>query len=168
MGVPLGFRRPMPVMFGFGGSALMDTPLFREWTAHWCPNESRRFVNLPAALLLLLSQLKQPSDNRDHSSCMTTACTAYNVDEDKYETAHHRNCQGCEFRGLPESDLIDMINAGSLPLVSMDISSGKPRLEYAQYKPGLGFTAISHVWSDGLGNPRGPALPECQLAQIAK
>lgn len=167
-GIPLGFRRPMPVMFGFGGSAFMDMPLFREWTTHWCPNERRRFLNLPAAPLLLLSQLKQPSDNRDHSSCTTTACTAYNIDEDNYETAHHQACQGCEFRGLSESALIDMIDAGSLPLVSIDLLSGKPRLEYVEYKPRISFTAISHVWSDGLGNARGPALPECQLAQIAK
>jgi hypothetical protein len=30
------------------------------------------------------------------------------------------------------------------------------------------YVAISHVWADGLGNPKSNALPECQLRRLAK
>jgi len=33
---------------------------------------------------------------------------------------------------------------------------------------GLGFTAISHVWSDGLGNVHENALPKCQLEHLQR
>lgn len=32
---------------------------------------------------------------------------------------------------------------------------------------GVEYVAISHVWSDGLGNPRSNALPRCQLDRIS-
>jgi hypothetical protein len=32
--------------------------------------------------------------------------------------------------------------------------------------PYITYTAISHVWSDGLGNPEKNALPECQLLRL--
>ncbi len=34
------------------------------------------------------------------------------------------------------------------------------------YEPGIKYVALSHVWADGLGNPRRNALPNCQVVRI--
>lgn len=35
-------------------------------------------------------------------------------------------------------------------------------LDIVEYQPGMAYTAISHVWSDGLGNPKYDSILECQ------
>lgn len=40
-------------------------------------------------------------------------------------------------------------------------------LDVQAYEAGLEFFPVSHVWSGGLGNPQGNALPWCQLKTLA-
>ena len=36
------------------------------------------------------------------------------------------------------------------------------------YRAGVPYVAISHVWADGMGNPRANSLPVCHIAKVAR
>jgi hypothetical protein len=41
-----------------------------------------------------------------------------------------------------------------------------PQINLEPWDGSQGFVAISHVWADGLGNPRANALPRCQMVRL--
>jgi hypothetical protein len=66
-----------------------------------------------------------------------------------------------------EGLLLRVLEKGSIPLVLLEIAAGTPtRVDIIERKPDMAYVAISHVWSDGLGNVEANALPACQLMYI--
>jgi hypothetical protein len=64
--------------------------------------------------------------------------------------------------------LIEIIKSGGIPLVSVHIGPyNKAEIRIEKASPSTRYTAISHVWSDGLGNPNSNALPQCQLGWLS-
>jgi hypothetical protein len=56
---------------------------------------------------------------------------------------------------------------GGIPLVSATLSKrGDPLLRIRRKMASDCYIALSHVWSDGLGNPNDNALPVCQIRRI--
>jgi hypothetical protein len=82
----------------------------------------------------------------------------------------HCNCNkidDSEFLGPKVEKLTSIIEAGGVPLVKLTRNRrGIFTVDVVEYKFGRTFTAISHVWSGGLGNPRHNTLPPCQLEFI--
>lgn len=67
-----------------------------------------------------------------------------------------------------QNDVSMMLNSGHIPLISSindDDNSGKIKLVAADLDSP--YVAISHVWSDGLGNLTKNALPKCQLLRLS-
>ena len=72
-------------------------------------------------------------------------------------------CQ-CEFIGLTDGAVEDILEAGGIPLVSLRKSlSGAREFKVAKYEPGTYYTALCHVWSDGLGDEKGNRIASCQF-----
>lgn len=80
------------------------------------------------------------------------------------------NCD-CQSLSVPYDDLLDIARKGEIPIISVveqtrpDLASVyrfqvHPRRKLSKY------VAISHVWSDGLGNPEENALPLCQVKKL--
>lgn len=55
---------------------------------------------------------------------------------------------------------------GKLPLLEINGSGELFTVHIVEKDSGTTYTAISHVWADGLGNPAENSLPQCQLERI--
>ncbi|KAF3390837.1 hypothetical protein DPV78_010905 [Talaromyces pinophilus] len=110
---------------------------------------------------------------RDHSHCKSSfvgrfTCMALNVSESDYEPAHVPGCQrDCDAIEVDQNWLEEVVQGGRLPLISISIDdSGAAYLETQSSDYEASYVAISHVYADGLGNPRKCALPTCQLTRL--
>ncbi|PLB55846.1 hypothetical protein P170DRAFT_461608 [Aspergillus steynii IBT 23096] len=85
-----------------------------------------------------------------------------------YEMAHW---EGCEHRedgknedlvGPDEKQLGEIIQKGKIPLVKYTSATNK--VELVEYDVGTRYAILSHVWSDGYGNPSENKTRPCLLA----
>lgn len=153
--------------------------------AGWCVGE------LPALLsryqpftLLYLSQLDRRRDEKDHSHCSIDECVVNQLDWKTYETSHSPCCQaldGCTMIYAPIKEISEILEAGNIPIVSTatNTKSTSPLLRVEEFVLGREqqcvndttisrYVAISHVWSDGMGNPGANALYACQVRRIQR
>ncbi|KAK0654717.1 hypothetical protein DIS24_g5147 [Lasiodiplodia hormozganensis] len=84
----------------------------------------------------------------------------------QYQTKHTTQPCGCSFIGVDYDQIIQIIQDGGVPLISVQEEAGRIYLKVEPRTLQSRYTAMSHVWCDGLGNPSANALPECQLAYI--
>ena len=125
-------------------------------------------VDTPSYLLQLVRT--KPGWNKiTHESCKKTECVANNIDESSYMTRHVQEDCSCSHLQADVEQLHTILQDGGIPLV-MITSSGEGNLdneslkiEIVRRRAGKRYVAISHVWSDGLGNTEGNSLPSCQL-----
>lgn len=103
-----------------------------------------------------------------HKNCSETKCSAYNTNEGTYKIRHtDEQCQ-CEFIEAPFERVASIVKDGGIPLIGLRPASGQDvELEVMDCTPHSQYTAISHTWIDGLGNPTANALPRCQLRKLA-
>jgi hypothetical protein len=144
----------------------------------WCPNEIRVLAfNSAASLLYFVSNLNPPRPQKEHaiSKCNNFRCKAYNVDEATYKTKHAVDGCNCPFVFASQGDLYDILKRGSIPLTSTfecaikDYGQGQRLyVKLADFNPQVKFVAISHVWSNGLGNQHNNGLPRCQFDRISR
>ncbi|KAK6535521.1 hypothetical protein TWF694_001976 [Orbilia ellipsospora] len=123
------------------------------------------------------SYIPGPRKASDHSKCTATACIAATVVVGEYKTKHVESDCDCQFvgvKGMEELIVKGKDNMdGSIPLViwRKDKVSGEFGLHLQEFNVdvrNVPYVAISHVWSDGLGNETQNALPRCQLDRIQK
>jgi hypothetical protein len=141
--------------------------------AGWCRASVSHIVREhDICTLQFISRIKPPRVPWiSHEDCTERCCTANNVHKDTYENRHVRASCSCKLVYIERENrakMIDIIRAGGVPLISLEnVTQETPRLEVVQHKPGMRYFAISHVWSDGLGNPHANALPLCQLRNLS-
>lgn len=144
----------------------------------WCISELPvLFGQFNTSSLLYLTSLSAPTYSQSVaktgtrsssccSSCSELECLSRKLNEDSYLTRHVDACCNCNnFIAKPVGILKDL----SVPLVtaiSNEDESCEVRL--VPRTPELTYVAISHVWSDGLGNVKDNALPHCQLMRLSK
>ncbi|OCL12753.1 hypothetical protein AOQ84DRAFT_140258 [Glonium stellatum] len=113
---------------------------------------------------------RQEPGNISHGNCRTEYCIAYNTDPNAYIIRHVGRCRCSEFIEAPFNALERIIRDGDIPLIK--IRKGRLdtsiKLEVVKLTPRSNYTAISHVWIDGLGNPKANSLPRCQLEKLYK
>ncbi|GAB1309870.1 hypothetical protein MFIFM68171_00080 [Madurella fahalii] len=149
--------------------------------AGWCDAEANLLdLKLGPLENCFASFLDVPHPEKVHTNCTEWRCAAYQVDEAHYRTRHARgeDCV-CEFVHASQEELAAVLlgpSQAEIPLVG----AGEPQLRedgrlYARLESsGDGtapasrtrFVAISHVWSDGLGNNRANAIPLCQFKRL--
>lgn len=144
----------------------------------WCPSDIELLKNgglgSTSILELYYAYLLGNRDViRDHSGCESTfigrfACTAFNITEDDYKPAHVAGCsRDCRAIEVDQSWLEQVTQVGRLPLITISTDkSGAAYLEARDSDYNADYAAISHVYADGLGNPRKCALPTCQLTRL--
>ncbi|KAF6224812.1 hypothetical protein HO133_010006 [Letharia lupina] len=136
----------------------------------WCPSlTSQLRQRFGISALVFISNLERP-DSLMHGACSEVRCAFDKVDQKNYIRAHADGCAGAascfdvcvdkaEMHETLKNDrfpIINVINQNN-NLLSMNISGSESTKEYV---------AISHVWSDGLGNPKANAIPHCQLQAL--
>jgi len=86
-----------------------------------------------------------------------------------YVNRHVQDQCSCGLVHVPYDKLIKVLQKGQTPLIDIKFSSGgEIELVIHPMSASSIYIAISHVWSDGLGNPLSNALPRCQLSKIDK
>ena len=154
----------------------------------WCPALIQRiFKRHDYYVVMFLAQIprNEPVDII-HAHCSATACRGYNVSENTYQIRHVNDSCQCPTVSVPTDRIANLIQNGQIPLVKISMTpspilsvipamSGNSRESQSerynvsnQHGPFRKYVAISHVWADGMGNPRSNALPQCQVARIAK
>lgn len=160
--------------------------------AHWCPGEVR--VHLPtlsmafepnqsvvqittlsnkfrhATSLYVLGGLDRGCLEKDHSCCTSDSCIANRIDPETYETKHASPGCDCAFLQDPSGGAASatrILQSGDIPVLTVTSNPDwtSPTLSVIPSR-GIRYVALSHVWSDGLGNPRSNALPTCQLQKL--
>jgi hypothetical protein len=108
-------------------------------------------------------------DQKDHSRCNNEVCLANNVVAATYITRHATESCECDWIGLDKQDFLDCLRSDDVPLISIadpgSVMSTR-RVQLFKVSEEVNYVAISHVWSDGLGNPNTNALPSCQLRRL--
>ena len=140
----------------------------------WCPLEAAKCrvagggVDTPAYLLQLM-RVKPGWNKITHTSCNNTECVANNVDESQYVTRHAQEDCTCSHLQANVEQLHTILRDGGVPLLMLtpggedELGNQNFKVDIVSKRVGKQYLAISHVWSDGLGNTEGNSLPECQL-----
>ncbi|KAI1113978.1 hypothetical protein F5Y14DRAFT_198927 [Nemania sp. NC0429] len=158
-----GEHRNMPI---WGPSPVLKTRLKDNG---WCPSDSPFFPESIARANVsadhYFGSFRCPSRRADHGTCSTAICNAYLkvVIPGEYEQKHvlERGCPCVPAR--VSDDIISIVARGEIPVIQWDGDSLKVSVRGAQSK----YVAISHVWSDGLGNDEAAnSMLRCQLSRV--
>lgn len=135
----------------------------------WCPFYARKVLTsynyAVAYYFTRLFRTYPPS--LSHEACTDDECVASNADIFSYVPKHARSGCQCQPKSAPMDQVRAIIEDGGVPLVRLRRSSRSGvRLEVARMTARTRFVVVSHVWSDGIGNAKSNALPECQLRRL--
>jgi hypothetical protein len=115
--------------------------------------------------LYYLSLIKQTDGSGcSHHHCTESACTTNNIDRETYLSVHTNSSCERKLIGPTENDIHDSINRGGFPLISFQ--DDKLEVIHSELKSSPEYVAISHVWSDDMGNLNGNKLPLCQIQRL--
>ena len=137
----------------------------------WCPHQADRWSRyLGLKSLEYFSQIDRSAFSRgSHHECSKAKkCVANQVDVNNYVTKHVEEDCRCHQVGVPSEKLAEISASGGVPLiyVEADESEEKLKLHVTRRKFSSQYVAISHVWSDGMGNMHNNTLPMCQMRQL--
>ncbi|EXJ69685.1 uncharacterized protein A1O5_06756 [Cladophialophora psammophila CBS 110553] len=132
----------------------------------WCPVAVNALALSCDAIsgycVSLLGPVKSP---QDHMACNPELCSALQVDHQTYQTRHIEPGCKCDM-SEPLSRLVaTILQANKIPIIRLGGPDGKLEVAASDCHE-HNFVAISHVWSDGLGNLHHNSLPSCQLRKI--
>ncbi|KAK4031246.1 hypothetical protein C8A01DRAFT_51599 [Parachaetomium inaequale] len=140
-------------------------------SAGWCRFKVREVLSDYSYMAIYyISRLRDPfAPHISHAGCTSDRCVGNTVDMANYTTRHVEPSCACPHSSVPEEKIRSVIDAGGIPIVRVKVSrGGDVHLEVSAADSGARYIAISHVWSDGLGNPQANSLPQCQLAYLAR
>jgi hypothetical protein len=138
--------------------------------AGWCPKQILKTHTVFLETKYFYSQLPPPDPGVSHTGCTRFQCLAYQAKEVVYNYAHaHDGCQ-CGFLKPDLKELLSTLQEGMIPLIKPMLSPDTLDNEICIVKglPDTRYVAISHVWSDGLGNPHANAMSRCQMLEISR
>ena len=109
----------------------------------------------------------------DHTSCTEYKCIHNQIYSDYYKPLHVSNrCANpniCIHWHSPQKEMVAILEAGSVPLIINDQLNRKGlRIRLIGSEEKTRYVALSHVWSQGRGNPKSNSLPLCQLSLISE
>jgi len=102
--------------------------------------------------------------------CKPYGCSSKHLLNDTYQTRHVSDCPGCHDMVADEDELCAILLRGKIPLIlSTDPGDDSTSITLIESDGGddVAYVAISHVWSDGLGNLERNAIPRCQLLRLS-
>ena len=151
----------------------------------WCPNLVKRLrTDLGIDGLYYASLIYLADFNRSHEGCTDFACIAYNHAEDEIylfqHPAQYCRCKDAQCKHLADNCICSepsnmsaaaceaaaIVEKQQTPLLSLIKESSDLKIQVIPFHPGIKYVAISHVWSDGMGNPDRNSLPLCQMQAL--
>jgi hypothetical protein len=139
----------------------------------WCVHQVDRLAQkYDRATFLYLAKLQRPSIRRGiHERCLQSEhCMAYNTNPTTYKTQHTTAGCACATISVPYVSLLQVIRYGHVPLITIKSKGAGASEQISLHVSARSvldkYTAISHVWADGLGNPKLNGLPSCQIERL--
>ena len=140
----------------------------KGWT---CPAALEKLLRRSLEARLRMLQWPALNDGKSHSLCVDFECKAHNTDADNYKQQHVQKYYSCPMLQVDSDEIDHMALAGELILCHPDVSddlTDTSNIRLTKGSENTAYIAISHVWSDGLGNPHANAIHRCQLSRISK
>ena len=138
----------------------------------WCPSSISRFAmsNLRISVLYYYCHMPPSLPAKDHSACDASSCSAVKINPRTYRVAHTTVSCDCPELKLDVESIDKSLRNKRLPLVeiSPNAATKNTRIIFREDDGKTGFVAISHVWADGLGNPKNNSLPACSLQELSR
>ena len=133
-----------------------------------------RFRHCRVPILFYLSSWDRHILRKDHTSCRgDSTCQAHQLNAKTYQTQHVTGCLGCREHGLSSEKISSVLSSEKtiVPLVTIDTNNSECIVnmfaaDISQAEAIPRYVAVSHVWSDGKGNPHRNSLPSCQLRRL--
>ncbi|MCJ1475821.1 hypothetical protein MMC13_004485 [Lambiella insularis] len=147
---------------------------WRMQTDGWCRKDiARQMQNLTTSGMYYVSRFGNPDASIAHESCTFTLCDAARVPDNSYHTKHVCENGNCGMAIAKQCQLDSILRKGDLiPLISPindDTESAHDSyIELIERSPSSIYVAISHIWSEGLGNESDNSLPRCQLVRLSR
>lgn len=103
----------------------------------------------------------------NHTSCDEKICRLTSSATSPKVPHHASESCKCQLLQVDEKLLADCLEKGCLPLLRIrETNIDEIMVEVVASKDDSCYVALSHVWADGLGNPKATALPRCQLSRV--
>lgn len=169
----LGEEEQHPAKIAFKATQPLGYLLNRMAADGWCPCHVEQWQSTSISELYFIASLDRPAPGKQHANCTATACRAFQMDDHTYEINHVSPDCACDKVWASQAQLSRILNSGAntIPLIvpfAIDVDSGSRQhcrlVNSASCKE---YVAISHVWSDGLGNPYANAIPRCQFDRLS-
>ncbi|MCJ1460601.1 hypothetical protein MMC28_010983 [Mycoblastus sanguinarius] len=143
----------------------------------WCSVVAKSICqDFDCSIAYYLLRIRRHEAPKVHLKCKgSPVCSAYNLkgrERQFYKPKHMDDCSDCQC--LPasisnfEEQLCKIIENGQIPILSMDPKAEDLDIRIEVYNGVQSYTAVSHVWSDGMGNDRHNQVHKCQLQSIAQ
>lgn len=161
---PMSFSVSARAENGFASAAYMQRLMEADG---WCSHQVGYILsNLGLTGMYFCYTLGTSSGAKSHKNCSMERCVVSQIDEATYTTVHSTLECRCShvFPDMPKMKAI--ISQGGIPLICMNAKGNDTTIEVIQWRPGIAYVAVSHVWADGLGNVAANSLPHCQLQNL--
>ena len=161
----------IPLAQGRSPSAVARFLMDHMHAAAWCPHQIHLLCSSQLYITVIYTLQVHRQHNVSHRGCSEAECLANNVElgNGEYKVRHVREECRCNDIVIPEQKMIEIIKEGGIPLVSIQSGPhGQLHLDVTKATVTSRYVALSHVWSDGMGNPKLNALPQCQLNKLMK
>jgi hypothetical protein len=134
----------------------------------WCEYEIAQLYggSFSAVGILFAASLERPRRRESHQNCSEKICRAFTIDEATYKTQHIEDDCACNHLEINHGDLCSIMKSGQTAILRLEWSESGLLQIKALPSQGVEYVAISHVWSDGLGNAVANSLPTCQLEHL--
>ncbi|KAL8723901.1 MAG: hypothetical protein Q9181_007091 [Wetmoreana brouardii] len=136
----------------------------------FCPSEIKRIRGIfgHTQTYHLLSWMDRSEPIERHDDCTDRDCRASHNNLERYATKHTSDTCRCTNYVVNVLDVFSVLARGSLPILRISLGATVDDVKVAVLaaSPNIKYVALSHVWSDGLGNPNSNSLPKCQLRRL--
>ena len=136
----------------------------------WCPVYADDLLarNIPQSVYSVAAIVPQIGTPFMHEECsVQKGCLAWNVKLDEIRLKHTKPSCCCTIV-IPDMSLVyELLEQGKIPIIEVALDPrSKFLLKVKSADTNIGYTAISHIWADGLACGHENGLLECQLRRI--
>jgi Heterokaryon incompatibility protein (HET) len=142
----------------------------------WCPNDIHRVFERfqSVSSRSFFENLRLSSDVTRHTACSPLMCGVHDTTNVPVQPRHVEDYCACRPVGIPNSDLTSIYRDALIPCLTIHLDEEADEYRFAISQIDLStrasgsvpYAALSHVWSEGLGNSTANSLPRCQLQHL--
>ncbi len=115
-----------------------------------------------------LEKPKPPFQKDRHQDCNVSECRGLLAPDEPQHRYPYCQCDEVTIKSTDWAGLTQILNSHKVPVLCLNDRNGMIEMEVAVSNPDTKYTALSHVWADGLNNKKRNSLKRCQMDRIYK